>query len=160
MRQDALSKWLKFIIIGVGICGVIVYGMVIPMLGQAIAAYEQGAFDYCFWPWLVFIWITAIPCYMVLIFAWKIASNIGIDKSFTAVNARYLKWISVLAAADAAFFFIGNIVYLFLNMNHPGIVLFSLLVVFAGVAVAIASAALSHLVLKAEVLQEQSDWTI
>ena len=31
---------------------------------------------------------------------------------------------------------------------------------FAGVAVAIASAALSHLVLKAEVLQEQSDWTI
>ena len=160
MKQIALSKWLKFIIIGVGICGLIVYGMVIPMLGQAIAVYEQGAFDYCYWPWLVFIWITAIPCYLVLVFAWKIASNIGRDKSFTVANAKYLKWISVLAVADAAFFFVGNIVYLFLNMNHPGIVLFSLLVVFAGVAVAIASAALSHLVLKAEVLQEQSDWTI
>jgi len=160
MKQVALSIWLKFIIIGVGICGLIVYGMVIPMLGQAIAVYEQGAFDYCYWPWLVFIWITAIPCYLVLVFAWKIASNIGRDKSFTAANAKYLKWISVLAVADATFFFVGNIVYLFLNMNHPGIVLFSLLVVFAGVAVAIASAALSHLVLKAEVLQEQSDWTI
>lgn len=160
MKQVALSIWLKFIIIGVGICGLIVYGMVIPMLGQTLATYLNGEFDYCYWPWLVFIWITAIPCYMVLIFAWRIASNIGIDKSFTEANAKYLKWISILAVTDAAFFFVGNIVYLFLNMNHPGIVLFSLLVVFAGVAVAIASAALSHLVLKAEVLQEQSDWTI
>jgi len=160
MRQVSLSRWLKFIIIGVGICGLIVYGMVIPMLGQAVAAYEQGTLDYCYWPWLLFIWVTAIPCYMVLIFAWKIAENIGRDRSFTAANARYLKWISALAFGDAAFFFIGNIVYLFLNLNHPGIVLLSLLIVFAGVAVAIAAAALSHLVLKAEVLQEQSDWTI
>ena len=160
MRQLSLSRWLKFIIIGVGICGLIIYGIVIPMFGQMIAAYENGAFDYCYLPWLIFIWITAIPCYMALVFAWKIASNIGADKSFTAANAKLLKWISVLAFFDAAFFFTGNIVYLFLNMNHPGIVLFSLLVVFAGVAVAIASAALSHLVLKAEVLQEQSDWTI
>ena len=160
MKQISLSKWLKFIIIGVGICGLIVYGMVIPMLGQAIAAYENGAFDDCYWPWLVFIWITGIPCYGVLVLAWKIANNIGADKSFTAANAKLLKWISVLALGDAGFFFVGNIVYLFLNLNHPGIVLLSLLVVFAGVAVAIASAALSHLVLKAEVLQEQSDWTI
>lgn len=160
MKQISLSRWLKFIIIGVGICGLIVYGIVIPMFGQMVAAFEKGMYDYCFWPWLIFIWITAIPCYIVLILAWKIAGNIGADKSFTATNAKLLKWISVLALFDAAFFFAGNVVYLFLNMNHPGIVLFSLLVVFAGVAVAIASAALSHLVLKAEVLQEQSDWTI
>lgn len=160
MRQNTLSKWLKFIIVGVGICGIIIYGVVIPMLGQTMAVLEQGMYDHCFWPWLIFIWITAIPCYLVLFFAWKIAVNIGKDKSFTAENARYLKWISVLAVTDAAVFFAGNILYLFLNMNHPGIVLLSLLVVFAGVAVAIASAALSHLVLKAEVLQEESDWTI
>ena len=160
MKQGALSKWLKFIIVGVGICGLVVYGMVIPILGQWIAAFEQGVYDYCYWPWLVFIWITGIPCYIVLILAWKIASNIGVDRSFCAENAKLFKWISVLALGDAIFFFAGNILYLFLNMNHPSIVLFSLLVVFAGVAVAIASAALSHLVLKAEVLQEQSDWTI
>ncbi|MBQ8231263.1 MAG: DUF2975 domain-containing protein [Lachnospiraceae bacterium] len=160
MKQTALSRWLKFIIIGVGICGLIVYGIVIPMLGQTIAAYEKGAFDYCYWPWLGFIWITGIPCYIVLVLAWKIANNIGADKSFSLSNAKFLKWISMLAIGDAAFFFAGNIVYLFLNMNHPGIVLFSLIIVFAGVAVAVASAALSNLVLKAEVLQEQSDWTI
>ena len=82
------------------------------------------------------------------------------DRSFCIENAKLFQWISVLAITDAAVFFAGNIVYLFLNLNHPSILLFSLLIVFVGVAVAIASAALSHLVLKASVLQEQSDWTI
>ena len=45
-------------------------------------------------------------------------------------------------------------------MSHPGVVLASFVVVFVGVAVAVASAALSHLVKKAAALQEQSDWTI
>ena len=49
---------------------------------------------------------------------------------------------------------------LFTNMSHSGVALFSLLIVFAGVAVAVAAAALSHLVQKAAVLQEQSDLTI
>ena len=63
-------------------------------------------------------------------------------------------------AGDAAFFFVGNVVFLFLNMNHPGIVLLSLVPVFAGACIAIAAAALSHLVRKAAALQEQSDLTI
>ena len=42
-------------------------------------------------------------------------------------------------------------------MNHPGVILYSLIVVFAGVAVSVVSAALSHLVLKAALLQEESD---
>ena len=91
---------------------------------------------------------------------WKIAVNIGKDRSFTLENARLLQIISWLAAGDAAFFFLGNIVLFFLNMNHPGILLISLLICFAGVAVAVAAACLSHLVRKAADLQEQSDLTI
>ena len=49
---------------------------------------------------------------------------------------------------------------MFLNMNHPGIVIMSLLIVFAGTAIAVAAAALSRLVKKAAALQEQSDLTI
>lgn len=160
MNQTVLSKWLKFIIIGTGACGLLVYLLVVPMLGQAIAAYEQGAYDNCYWPWLLFIWATGIPCLMALFLAWKIAANIGADLSFSLSNARLLKWISILAAGDAAFFFVGNVLLLFLNRNHPGIVLFSLIVVFAGIAISVAAAALSHLVMKAADLQEQSDLTI
>lgn len=159
MKQDTLSKWLKLIIAGLGICGLIVYGIIIPMLAEEMV-YQYPAFANCKWPWLILIWITAIPCYAVLILGWKIAANIGADRSFSISNARLLKWISIMAATDSAIFFCGNLIYLLLNMNHPGIVLLSLLISFLGVAISVASAALSHLVMKAAELQMQSDLTI
>lgn len=160
MKPQSLAKWLKFIIIGGGFFGLIVYAFVIPEMGQEIAALDNGAFAYCYWPWLVFIWMTGIPCCIALFLTWKIATNIGLDKSFSLSNAKLLKWISNLAAGDAVFFLAGNIVFLFLNMNHPGVVLASVMVAFVGVAIAVVSAALSYLVKKAEILQDQSDWTI
>ena len=160
MRQKSLSNWLKFIILGVGVCGLVVYLLVVPMLGQSVAAAEDGLFDRLYWPWLVLIWVTALPCYAALAFGWIIAVNIGKDRSFSVENARLLKWISGLAAGDAAFFFLGNILYLFLGWSHPGVTLLSLIVIFVGVAISVAAAALSHLVMKAAMLQEQSDLTI
>lgn len=159
MTQNALAKWLKAIIVGVGICGLVFYGFVIPGYGGSIASlYPELA--YCYYPWLVFIWITGIPCYAVLVFAWKIAVNIQNDNSFSMANAHFLKWVSILALGDSVFFFIGNVLFVLLNMNHPGIALALMLIVFIGVAVAVVSAALSHLVAKAAVLKEQTDLTI
>lgn len=160
MKQKSLSKWLKFIIIGIGICAIFVYGVIVPMLGQELASANNGEFEYCFWPWFIFILITAIPCFAALYFAWRISDNIGEDRSFSYENSKFLKYISILAAGDAGFFFAGNIVFLFLNMNHPGIVLFSQLIVFVGIAISVAAAALSHLVMKAACLQEENDLTI
>lgn len=159
MEQKGLATWLKIILVGVGICGLVIYFVVFPSYGESLV-YDYPEFSNRFWPWLIFLWISGIPCYAVLVFGWKIAANIGRDQSFSNANAKYLKWIAWLAAGDGIFFFVGNIVLLLTNMSHPGIALFSLLVVFAGVAVAVASAVLSHLVQKAAVLQEQSDLTI
>ena len=159
MEQKALSKWLKVIIVGVGLCGLVVYFLIVPEFGKSIVR-DYPEFHSWYWPWLIFLWGTGVPCYTALVFGWKIAVNIGNDRSFSMENAKLLKWISWLAEGDAIFFFAGNIVLWFSNMNHPGVVLASLLVVFAGVAIAVAAAALSHLVKKAAVLQEESDLTI
>lgn len=159
MEQETFSKWLKTIIIGTGICGAVVYIFVFPEYGKSLV-YDYPEYSYCYWPWLIFLWITGIPCYGVLILAWNIASNIGKNLSFSMQNAKLMKDISFLAAVDSGFFFIGNLVYLFLNINHPGIVLLAMIVVFFGIAVAVAAAALSHLIMKAAQLQEQSDLTI
>ena len=159
MKQDKLAGWLKFIILGVGLCILIVYVFVVPMFGRTIV---DDAPEFAGWyvPWLVFISITAVPVFIALFFCWKVANNIGNDRSFSMDNANLLKWISWLAAADSAYFFIGNIVLLLLNMSHPGMTLMSMLIAFFGVAVSIASAALSHLIVKAADLQELSDLTI
>ena len=62
---------------------------------------------------------------------------------------------------DSGYFFIANMTLLFLlNMSHPSVMLASLVVDFAGVAVAVVAAVLSHLVQKATELQQQQELTI
>ena len=159
MNQKKLSAWLKGILVGIGICGLIVYSAVLPLCGDSLrAGYPE--FASCYWPWLIFLWGTALPCFAVLVMGWQIAENIGKDRSFSVENARLLQHIARLAAGDTLFFFAGNVVLLFLSMNHPAILLLSMLVCFAGVAVTVAAVCLSHLVRKAADLQEQSDLTI
>lgn len=159
MKQASLAKWLKVILFGVGVCGMAVYALMLPKLGQELIDGREELRKY-FWPWLVFLWCSGVPCYAVLALGWNIAGNIGADRSFSLANAKLLKGIAGLAAGDAAFFFLGNLIFLFLDINHPGVVLFSLIVEFGGVAIAVAAAALSHLVRKAAELQEQNDLTI
>ena len=159
MEQKTLSKCLKLILLGMGICGLAVYLVVVPSFGDSLRS-QYPEFAGRYWPWLIFIWVSGIPCYAVLVLGWRIAANIGRDASFSLENARFLRSIAVLAALDAAYVFLGNLAMLFLDMSHPGVVLLSLLVVFAVAAVAVAAGALSHLVRKAALLQEENDLTI
>lgn len=156
MDQKKLANWLKGIIRGVGLCGFVIFLYVIPFWGKDIVN-NNPELSYYFWPWLIFIWICAIPCYLVLFWGWGIAVEISKDHSFSEMNATYLKKIMITAIADSALFFGGNIVFLSLNMNHPGIVLLSLIVCTIGGAIGVTSAALSHLVKKAADIKDEND---
>lgn len=156
MKQSTLAKWICGVMAGIGVCGLIIYLYVIPVLGQDMC-YKFPEFSYCYYPWLLFIWITAIPCYIVLYYGWRIGLEIGRDNSFSTENAQYLKKITFAAIIDSAVFFAGNIIFLLLNMNHPGIVMISLIVCFGGTAISIIAAVLSHLVEKAAKIQEENE---
>ena len=140
MKQDALAKWLKFIIVGVGFCGLLTYKNVLP--------------------WLILIWISAIPCYAVLVLGWKIADNIRRDRSFSYENAEYLKWISYLSMGDSVFVFLANIIFLLLDMSAAAVMLVICIIVFVGISISICAAALSHLVAKAAEIKEENDLTV
>jgi hypothetical protein len=159
MGQKTLANWLRAVIIGVGLCGLVIFFLFIPIFGQSVVE-KYPEFSGWYWPWLIFIWVCGVPCYAVLVLLWRISSNISKNRSFSSENANYLKWISLLAAIDTAVFFVGNIVLWLLNMNHPGVVLGLMVVAFFGVAITVAAAILSHLVKKAAALQEESDLTI
>lgn len=159
MELKALERWLKVILFGVAICGLVLYFVLFPAFGESIA-YNNPDYSHCYWPWLIFLWVSAIPCYAVLVIGWKIATNIGNNKSFSLANVESFKQISWLAAGDTAYFFLGNVVLLLLNMSHPGVTLCSLIVVFIGVSISVAAAVLSRLVKNAADLQEESDLTI
>lgn len=160
MSQKTLSVLLKVMIIGVALCLAAVYVWVVPEIGGPLAESGEGEFRSYYVPWLVIIELTALPIIAALVLAWIIAENIGRDRSFCMQNAKLLGVISLLAAADAAYFFIANVVMLLLNMNHPGLMLFSVLACFAGVVICVAAAGLSHFTRKAAKLQTDSDLTI
>lgn len=159
MTQKKLSKWMKLIVLLLGICGVVIFAVAVPVIGlELLDGYPE--FSYCFVPWLVFVSLMAIPCYAVLVIAWRIAQSIAENNSFTEINSRRLKCVSMLSLATSAYLFAGSTVFLLLGMNHFSLFLGTGRISFVGVAISVASAVLSYLVQKASVLQEQSDLTI
>ncbi len=159
MEQKTLSRWISLVLIGAAFIGFFIFFVVIPMYGKSILS-NYPEFSNRFWPWLIFLWVFAFPCYAAIIVGLKISRRIGMDQSFSMENAKSLKTISYLAAGDTVFFLLGNCALLFMNMSHPGVLAASLIISFIGFAVTIAAAALSHLVKKAAILKEENDFTI
>ena len=103
MTQIRLSKYLKIIILGAAVTGLIIYLWAIPEIGQSIAE-QYPEFSHCYYPWLILLWTTAIPCYCALLCCFKIAASLKSDKAFTAANGRLFKIIAVLALTDTSFY--------------------------------------------------------
>ncbi|TYQ16992.1 UNVERIFIED_CONTAM: Protein of unknown function (DUF2975) [Acetivibrio alkalicellulosi] len=157
MSQNNLSKMLKLITILTGLIGLIIYFVIIPVIGRDVAVKYLSGY---YWQWIIFLWLSGIPCYIVLVKFWKICCEIKNDNSFSEINARRLSHISVLTLVDVGYFFIGNVVLLFINMSHPVIFFGSLIVNFFGIAISVVAAALSRLVYKAADMKNENELTI
>lgn len=159
MEQKTLSNWLKGAIICLAVVGAVIFGLVIPFYGWSLAL-ENPDYAHCFWPWMTLMLLIAVPCYAALVFGWKIAADIGNDRSFSDVNAKRMRWISNLAFGDVMLFFCGNVLLLVLGMSHPGVFLLSLVPDLFGMAIAVCAAGLSHLIFKSARMQQDVDLTI
>lgn len=159
MSQRGLANSLKAGIIGIGMCGLIIYFYFLPAIGKVILR-DMPQYGHGYIPWMIFLWITGIPCYLVLLCCWKVASEIGRDNSFSYINAKMLKYIAALAAFDSCFLFVGSGIFFTLDMCGVGLLLLLFVVVFFGATVTVAAAALSHLIYKAAELAEQNELTI
>ena len=71
-----------------------------------------------------------------------------------------MRTIAFLILGDVAYFFLGNIVLLLCNMNHPATFLLSLAIAIVGIAIGVAAAVLSHLIQKAAAMKEENELTI
>ena len=159
MEQKNMAVLMKIVIVIMGIVGIICFADIIPGLGRYFVD-EYKEFSGWYMPWLIFLDLLAIPFYAILVLGWIVSSEIGRDKSFSDKNAKLIKAASVITLSASVYFFVGNMVLFFLQKNHPGVILASILVVFVGFAVTVGFALLSHLIMKAAKLQEQNDLTI
>lgn len=160
MNQKELAAALKVILLMCLLAGLVLCGLLIPSIGREIAA-ENPEVAWMFWPCLAALWITCLPVLAVLALVWRIATQIGRDNSFCVENARRLKWICCLALADTGVYLAGAVVFFILFRGLPPFLLWCFLaVILVGVAIAVVSAILSHLIQKAAELKADQDLTI
>lgn len=159
MNQKTLSLWLKLVLAGAAVCLLVIFVWVLPRGGSELVEQHPVFAEYG-GAWVALLSVCAAICLAGIAVGWRIAVNIGRDRSFCLENAKSLGAIAVLSAADGILFFAGNAVYLACGMSHPSLFFRSLLPVFLAAAVSVVAAALSHLVRKAADLQEQDDLTI
>lgn len=158
MNKKKLAFCLKTMIIGVGIGGLIVYGLILPMLANIYAPFVKDPLAK--YLWLGFFALTGLPCYAVLVLSWRVCTDIGQERAFTVYNAIRLRRIALLAGFDTIFLLLGNVALFLLSKNDLFMMAFCLFVIFAGIVLSVAFAALSHLVMNAAELQDQCDLTI
>ena len=157
--MEKTSFSLKITVITTGLLGAIFYFGALPSVGKFIAEVSPE-FAGAYYPWLILFWITAIPCYTALVLLWRVIKSIDSDELFRKVNADRFRILGKLAFADAAVFMAANIIYLFLNFNHPSILIASAFVCAVGVAFGICMKAMAGFFDKAADLQEENDLTI
>lgn len=157
MEKTSLS--LKITVIATGLLGAVFYFWALPSVGKFIAEVSPE-FVGAYYPWLILFWVTAIPCYTALILLWKVIKSIDTDELFRKVNADRFTMVAKLAYTDASIFIAANILFLFLNFNHPSILIASAFVCVVGVAFGICMKALAGFFDKAADLQEENDLTI
>jgi hypothetical protein len=150
---------MRISVILTAICGLFLCLYVIPSWGESII-YANPEFSSWFWPWLVFSWLVALPCFIILVFVWKVSGAVTQETVFTALTAKWVKMGAILLLSDAVFLFVGNIVLFLFGMNHPGMLLLSIMGGLFAVALSLLAAVLSRYLTKAAVLQEECAGTI
>ena len=156
MEHKNLGAWISWALVGMIICVTLIYFFLMPQVAKSFV-YSYPEFSSWYWPWIYFLWATAIPCYTVMYYLYKIQRRVKDDSTFSDITAIYMKNIAALIFLDVAFFFTGNIVLFLFNMNHPGILFCSLIINVIGIVIGLAVVVLSRFIKKASILQEEND---
>ncbi len=158
MNQKNLSIWLKVTVVGLGVVVSVCFALITSYKREL--SQQSPGFESLYNAWMIFIGMTYFPDLKVLHYFWKIASNIGKNRSFCKQNASIMKMISIIAAICSIYLFAGSIVFWIIGLNEPIILLISIVIVLLGTAFSVAAAVLSHLILKAAEMKEENDLTI
>lgn len=159
MRQQEVSKWLKAITGILALLGLFFFIWVMPQLVREMAeGYESKEyFTYC---GVLYGWGIAVCCYAMLWQFWKVCVQIGKDNSFSKENAKSFVIISRLSLVLAGIWFVGIVFLEIVVWLELGKLFFMVRAVLVCIILAILSAALSHLILKAYELKQENELTI
>ena len=159
MTSKTLRILVRTAVVFLTICGAAVCFYFLPAVGSELAA-RFPEYEHSYYTWLIFLWIAAAPCFAFLFLIWKLSAVMRRNLVFTHKTARMVKTSAVILFGDVAFFVAGNIVLLLIGMNHPLVLLLSIIIAMFGLVLGVMVAMLSRYLTKGAVLQEEVDSTI
>lgn len=165
MQQKTLVSWLKAILIIFGILLAALLFAILPTAGLKVTGTMPEA-DFLYWPCLIFSWLFGTPIFLMLLEAWKVCSRIGSGQPFCQDNARSFVILCQNSLIACGILLAGNIGLIIVSavtglaVYPMAVPIFSMLLIFVGLAAAVASATLSHLIYKASDINEENQLTI
>ncbi len=151
MTEKSLCFWVRCAIIAVAIVGITVCAVWIP--ASVLGADAMGR-----WIQRIFYWLTSVPCFVALAMGWMVSSEMKKGALFKEKTAKLVKLAALTLFVDIVVFFVGTLVFFLLDWN--GLLLLYSVVSAVGMIVVLFLFIVSHYLLKAAVLQEESEGTI
>jgi MFS family permease len=159
MDMKKLARVLQLALIGAAVLGAAVFFWAVPMLGQEIAVMNPE-YAVAYWPWQIFLWLCAVPCFLSLVPGWHVFGRLANKNAFCRENGEDMKTIARLAFFDTILFVVGNAVMAGFGWHHPGYMLMALVICGCGALIGVVAQVLGMLVLEATAMREENDLTI
>ena len=161
MQDKKLSFLMRTSIIFIAVCGIAICLLWVPMgefgwkIGEAWL-FEGQTKE--FWVQIVFHWMVSLPCFYLLWLAWQVTKDMQKGRLFIVQNSVRVKYATYVLAGDLLLFLLGHTLFALLRWNTSYILY--LLVALIGFIVVVFLTVLSHYLLRAAELQEESEGTI
>jgi hypothetical protein len=159
MSSKTLGRLMYASVIAVALCGLMICLLVVPAVGRDIVL-ANPEFSGWFWPWLVFVWLFALPCFGILVYVWKVSGAVANEAVFTVRTAGWVRMGSLLMFAAAVIALVGNVVLAWLGMHHFGVLLAWIVADIFAFTLALLVGVLSRYLVRAAELQEESEGTL
>lgn len=152
-----MFKWLLLIIGGT----TFVLSVTLMPEVASWAAWRIPEIAYLEYPLLIFVWVTLIGFYYIIVLIFKICSNVQSDKAFTMGTVRLFDNIAYIAMGELVAYMIGFIVLaIWLMRAHPSFVFILFLVAFVCLMLFGFCKVMKHLLLRVIDIKEENDYTI
>ena len=156
MKRETIFLKIAVVIIGLPIAVVLLY------LAYDLIFVPKTKGFLLFIPMVAVMYLSAIPYFIALFQTTKLLSYIDQQLAFSYLSVDALKKIKHCAIAISVLFIV-DLPFLFRIADiddAPGIMLFSLIIIFASIVIAVFAAVLQKLLTNALVIKSENDLTI
>ena len=159
MKQKKISLWLKAVTIAIALMGLAFFGSATayafafrPDYNDPVPVYLRQN--------IVFLWVTAILCFLVLFFFWKIINETGNDNSFSMENVKNFKSMAICGILIIFEYILRIIVWLIKGDLEFIPLTYTLLKIFVFIIFVVLCIAMSKLVQNAYEIKQENELTI